>query len=66
VQVKIKLSTLLLAIAFIINVGELLIINDYLINQQLGWGEIPLAGAPWLLSLGFLLAGLIVNLTEKK
>jgi hypothetical protein len=64
-NIKFKLSTVLLIVALIINLGELLIINNYFMANG-GWNPIMYAGIPWLLSLLCLFAGIVLSLTEKR
>ncbi len=62
-NIKLKLSTFLLALGIVLNIVEFWLLNDYLAKGS-GWGNVG-AGLPWIISILVLLAGLAFGLIEK-
>jgi hypothetical protein len=62
--IKVKVSVVLLAVALVINIIEMSIINNYLMSKE-GWSSIPLAGIPWAFSMVLIVAAIGLVLWNK-
>jgi hypothetical protein len=58
-------SVILAIISLMVNVFELLLVNNYLYIHY-AWGDIPLAGLPWLASLGFLVSAILLGIIAER
>ena len=58
-------SIILAFISLIVNVFELLLVSNYLYIHY-AWGDIPLAGLPWLSSLGLLVVAIFLGIFAER